>query len=124
MITKKLTGIKQPLQFAAGRLVLSHDDEHVKQSIITVLMIKKGEYLLNPAFGSDLYRRIFSPINLNALVRSDVKSALRKWERRINVNRVSASVDTANFGVVVIEVDYTFLNNFLQMSFNYVVEGR
>ena len=100
-------GISFPFRFVNGRVAVSSGVQHIKESVMQVLGTAKGEYLMRPTFGSDLFRRVFQPTNVVALAEGDVREALRVWEQRVKVNSVSSSVDESELGVVRLGVDFT-----------------
>ena len=53
----------------------------------------KNEYLMKPNYGADLRRRVFDPINVAALVEGDISAAIRQFEPRVDLLRVSTSQD-------------------------------
>lgn len=100
-------GISFPFRFVNGRVAISNGVQHVKESVMQILGTAKGEYLMRPTFGSDLFRRVFQSTNVVALAEGDVREALRIWERRVKVNSVTSSIDESHLGVVRLGVDFT-----------------
>jgi phage baseplate assembly protein W len=102
-----ITGIKYPLGLHNGRVMLSTGEQHVKESIMQILGTGKGEYLMKPDFGSGLPARVFDPVNVMALAQGDVVEAIRIWEPRAEIRRVTANVDPNEQGVVTLSVEFT-----------------
>lgn len=116
----KVQGIKFPLKFYSGRVSLSNGDKHIRESIVQIIGTAKGEYLLKPTFGSDLPRRVFDTVNVMPLVRLDVKTAIEKFEKRVDVTSIEAQLSSAALGEVGIHIEYrlkgTQESNTLQFS--------
>jgi phage baseplate assembly protein W len=117
MITVR--GIKFPLEFRGGRVVLSTDEQHISESIIQLIGIAKGEYLMKLDFGSGLPNRVFDPTNVMALAAIDVGDVLRKYESRIDLVSVSANLIDSSLGVVSLSVGFRIKNNSDVTSINF-----
>lgn len=100
-----ITGIKWPFKFQDGKVALSHDENHIVESIKQIISIGRGEYLMKPNFGCDIYQRVFDPVNVMALVTGDIKSALKKYEPRVDFVSVGADLSDSHLGVVTINLD-------------------
>jgi len=87
-----ITGIKYPFQFHRGRVALSQNGQHLKESIMQIIGTAKGEYLMMPSFGSGVHRRVFDPVNVVALVDGDIREAVRIWEPRVEIVKVEANI--------------------------------
>jgi hypothetical protein len=101
-------GIKWPLEFYAGRVVVSQGEDHIRESVRQIVAIGKGEYLMKPEFGCDLDRRVFDPVNLSAMVDGDIREALLTYEPRASVNNTAVEMDRAADGTVGAVIDFTF----------------
>lgn len=116
-----ITGIKFPFEFNAGRVRLSSDAQHIKETVHHLITINKGEVVMNLDMGSDLFKRVFSPVNVSALIAHDISSVLRTYEKRIKLSSVDVSQDQMSLGIVHIGVNFEFMNAYQQASFNYPV---
>lgn len=85
----ELVGVKWPPKFVAGRLAISRGTDHLSESIAQVVMCRKGTYFFRPTFGSGLPERVFDPVSLLGLVATDVADAVRIWEPRVDLVRVT-----------------------------------
>jgi phage baseplate assembly protein W len=67
----------------------------IRDSVITILMTKKGQRFFVPDFGSDLWRIIFEPNDVvtRSLAKQYITSALRIWEPRVIVRRLDIVSD-------------------------------
>lgn len=88
----RLVGPRFPLSFHAGRLALSVDDNHLRDSIAQIIMTDKGEYVMKPDFGSSVPQRVFDPVSLLALLHTDISDALKRWEHRVDLVDVQAGL--------------------------------
>jgi len=101
-----ITGIKHPFRFHRGRVALSCNEQHLKESIMQIIGTAKGEYLMMPSFGSDVHRRVFDPVNVVALVDGDIHEAVRIWEPRVEILGVNARLEQSDLGTVGIEIEF------------------
>ena len=92
----------------AGRIDMVEDDDAVRQSIFMLLATSPGERVMRPDYGCLLRRVIFSPNDdtTAGLAIHYVRSALDRWESRIDVLRVDASRDIDDPGRLQVVLDY------------------
>ena len=106
--SEEVSGIKFPIQFGNGRLLTSQGTRHLMQNVMQILGTAPGEYIMKPTYGSLLSSRVFDPVNVVALAKSDIETAVRTWEPRVTMREVTASLANAASGrvdlVVQIEV--------------------
>ncbi len=97
-----------PVRPANGRLTYVSDEVDVEQAIGIILETTRRERVMKPAFGSTLRDRVFdiNSAGLAQRVEHDVGEALRDFEPRIHVERVSAVPATVQPHVLLIEIDY------------------
>ena len=93
-------GTRYPLRFdAAGGVALSEgagpEHEHIHESIRQILSTRPGERFFLPEFGSRLPDLVFQPndIVFRALARQYIVDAVKRWEKRVAVERVEFSED-------------------------------
>jgi phage baseplate assembly protein W len=69
--------------------------ELIRDSIVTILLTKKGQRLFAPDFGSNLWRIIFEPNDdvTRSLAREYIISAIQTWEPRVNLRAVTVQSD-------------------------------
>lgn len=101
-----ISGIKFPLQFYAGRVVVSGGQSHIKESVIQIIGTSKNEYLLKPNLGSRISERIFDSVNVAALVEVDIRDTLNRYEPRIDLVSTSANLSESSTGMVIILVRF------------------
>lgn len=89
--TYSLTGFAWPFSFSSGRVSVSGDTQHIIESIEQIVGTCKMELPMKLDYGSDLPRRVFSPVNISALVERDVREALFIWEKRVDINSIHAA---------------------------------
>lgn len=103
-------GINFPVQVdqMTGNIKMSSYEEDIKQAIHIILMTKKGERVMRPEFGSDIYKYVFAVMNYTniQLMKADIKSALLMWEPRIIDIEVEISEDKGESGKWNIEITY------------------
>lgn len=111
MINRKFlgTGLKFPVRVnPQGGLSLSSGEQDVQEAIWIVLATARGERQMRPDFGCGIHDYVFAPNNppTRSNIAQQVRSALTKWEPRIDVEsvRVDASDDEPN--KLLIRVDY------------------
>jgi len=86
------TGIRFPNMFslATKRTAVLDGVDKINQSIHDILSTRKGERVLQPEYGSDLYRVIFDPNDdfLADQLAIYTLQALEHWEPRIEITNV------------------------------------
>jgi uncharacterized protein len=96
---------------AGGGLGYVGLDDNVAQSVELLLRTAAGERLMRPEFGTTVPRLVFeadSEQNLFQLEQA-LLDALRRWEPRVEVERVQAAPDPTQPGVVTVTVAYRVL---------------
>lgn len=90
-----------------GSIALSGGDD-VTPAIRMVIMTAPGERPMRPDFGCAIWDHVYDPINAASLgqMAHAVRSALSRWEPRIDVDRVTVTPDRTADSAVLIEVDY------------------
>jgi len=80
----------------------------VREAVIIILETDNGERVMRPDFGAGLRSFVFGPLSQTNLqrVQTRVQEALVKWEPRITVEQVSATIDPADLGTLLIAVAY------------------
>jgi phage baseplate assembly protein W len=86
-------------------------DEHIKSSIRSLLLTRKGERALYPEMGSLLFESLFRPSNgeLISETTNKVRDAIRVNEPRVEVTDVEVLEDKVEKGRLKIEVRYQVL---------------
>lgn len=84
-------------QLALGGAGYAEALDDLRQAIAILLLTRKGTDPLRPEFGSDLWRYVDHPIDRARphLVREAVE-AIRRWEPRVKVQRVTVDPDEAH----------------------------
>jgi uncharacterized protein len=102
------TGWKFPFNVdSRGKMGVSSYEDGIKESILIILGTAKGERLMRPDFGCDIFKYTFcsmNTLNIN-LIESTVLEALIKWEPRIEVISVKAKPESGE-GKLMITIDY------------------
>lgn len=96
------------LEAAEGRpahLAHAQYEDSVRQGVLLILSTSKGERVMRPDFGCDIHDLLFAPNDATTcgMAESMVRDALRQWEPRIDVLRVTADADGA---LLSVSVDY------------------
>jgi phage baseplate assembly protein W len=91
----------------AGAVRLVRGAEEIENAIAMILGTAPGERVMRPDFGCAMWSQVFAPINANTLgaIEHDVRTALARWEPRIDVESVAARGDGAQ-AVVHIDIAY------------------
>jgi len=103
---KPITGIKWPFTLHLGKVALSRDENHIKESVSQIIGIGRMEYLMRPTLGCSLVERVFDPVNVQALVEGDIKEALERWEPRVKFIRVRGEMKDVPLGKVRMVIEF------------------
>lgn len=92
---------------ADGGAAMSGAEENIRQSIYLILSTAPGERVMRPDFGCGIQNMVFSINNATTagMLAFDVRQALARWERRIEVLDVSVVPDPPR-ARVMIRIDY------------------
>lgn len=103
-------GIAFPLHpDGRGDLALARGEHDVEQAIELILSTAPGERPMRPEFGCAVHDFVFDRIDADTLGRIEdaVRSALDRWEPRIDVIDVVFGLERADRGELVIEIRYS-----------------
>jgi phage baseplate assembly protein W len=92
----------------SASVAMVSDVEDIKQSLWILISTSQGERVMVPTYGCDLWRFLFRDITTSLLseLRDVVTTAIIRWEPRIDLLAVTATVDPGVPGLVNIEVDF------------------
>lgn len=92
----------------AGRIAMVDGDESIRQAILMLVATSPGERVMRPDYGCLLRRVIFSPNDdtTAGLAIHYVRSALDRWEPRIEILRVDATRDPNGEGRLEVLLEY------------------
>ncbi|HDI3289780.1 TPA: GPW/gp25 family protein [Vibrio cholerae] len=101
--------LSKGMSSTTGRAI--HGLEHVKQSVKDILTTPIGSRVMRRDYGSTLFELIDSPSNPYTIadIIAATASALKKWEKRIEVSRVI--VTNAKPGSVMLTIEGTYKPN-------------
>lgn len=91
-----------------GSTALAFYEKDVEQAIRIILGTDWGERVMRPDFGAGLRSFVFGPLNQTTLrsIQTRVEESLIKWEPRIDVEQVKATLDPTQTGTLLISVTY------------------
>jgi phage baseplate assembly protein W len=102
-------GVAFPLQVDQhGGMALAHGEDHVDQAIGLILSTVPGERAMRPDFGCALHNLTFESIDAPCVARieSEVRSALDRWEPRIEVLSVDLDLSGVDERAVLVSISY------------------
>ena len=101
-------GIAFPLRVTPnGGIAMAREEQLVQQSIWLILATAKGELKRNPTFGCGIHDYVFTdntPSN-QAQIAHQVREALMRWERRVDLTDVQVGDGDAP-NQLLIAIDY------------------
>jgi hypothetical protein len=102
-------GWAYPLRLdGSGAFALAEGDDELDQAIRLILGTARGERPMRPEYGCGIHDMVFDAIDpsLCGRVALDVRSALTRWEPRIEVTAVRAEPHPVEPHVLLIDVEY------------------
>lgn len=74
-----------------GDIALKKNEQAVKQSVLNILLTKRGERPFDPSFGSDITSQLFENFDpiVETLLDDQIRTALRNYEPRVRVLSVN-----------------------------------
>ena len=119
----KLRGWKFPPSFDpfGGNVEMSDGLRSIKESLFLLLNTAPGERCMALRYGCDIDSLAFQNLNQNTktYMSNNIKAAITRWERRINVESVELSQETEMMGTIHIKIVYTVLATGLKDEFLY-----
>jgi uncharacterized protein len=103
------SGIAFPLQVdRRGGIALAHDVTDVDQAIQLILSTAPGERPMRPEFGCGVHDFVFDTIDAGTVARmeTEIRSALDRWEPRIEVQSLDFDLDGVDRGELLIHIAY------------------
>ena len=101
-------GIGFPFRFdtASGGVAMSEYEANIRDCINVILATRPGERQMMPSFGCRVHEEIFAPNTRSTATRAAkmVEKAIKRWEPRVDVTDVTASVEAD--GKVRVKVKY------------------
>ena len=109
MVDKTFLGKGVSLSFNidnSGAMKMSSTDKLIKESIFIILSTKIGERVMNYHFGCKIHELMFelNTAKTHARARAYVDEALKKWEPRVEVKRIT--VESLAKNELMIDIDY------------------
>ena len=104
------SGLAFPLQVdRRGGIALARDEQDIDQAIQLILGTAPGERPMRPEFGCGVHDFVFDTIDAGTVGRMEeaIRSALSRWEPRIEVRSVEFDVSRAVNGILTIDIGYT-----------------
>jgi hypothetical protein len=106
------TGVSFPLRVdRLGGMAVSSGNTDVQEAIDIILGTAPGERPMRPEFGCGIHNYIFDSIDASMLakVEYEIRSALDRWEPRIEVLDVTPDLERIDEGVLTIDITYSLV---------------
>jgi uncharacterized protein len=103
------SGIAFPLQVdRRGGIALASDVTDIDQAIQLILGTAPGERPMRPEFGCGVHDFVFDTIDAGTVARmeTEIRSALDRWEPRIQVTDVEFDLGHTDRGELLIHISY------------------
>jgi phage baseplate assembly protein W len=93
---------------AAGGIAMVAEEQEIEEAIRLVLGTAPGERPMRPEFGCRIHHHVFgsSDATTAGMIAYDVRSALRRWEPRVDVIDVDVGFDEDRPSLVYIDISY------------------
>lgn len=91
-----------------GLVAMVEYEEDIRQSILIILETAKGERAMRPDFGCGIHDLVFEAVDTTAIqrIKSEVESALRRYEARIDVLQITVDEDATAQGQLLVQLEY------------------
>lgn len=98
-----------PCTAADGSTLVVKYEKDVEQAIRIIIGTDWGERVMRPDFGAGLRSFVFGPLNQTTVqqVQTRVQESLVKWEPRIDVESVIATVDATERNKLLVAITYS-----------------
>jgi phage baseplate assembly protein W len=94
---------------ATGGIALVGREQEIEESIRLILGTSPGERPMRPEFGCRIHEYLFSSADSETAgaIAREVRSALQRWEPRIDIADVNVTFDAREATLLYINVGYT-----------------
>ena len=94
---------------ATGSIAVVSHDREIEESIRLIVGTAPGERPMRPEYGCAIHDYVFATIDPDTAGRigGEVRSALVRWEPRIDVRGVDVTIDPKDQTVVYIDIRYS-----------------
>lgn len=94
-----------------GSLVWSAGESNVRECIAVLLRTLPGERVQMPSYGCGLRRYLYEPNTVSSLrlISEDVQLAISRWEPRVHLDDVTATVNPSDARAVDVSISYTLV---------------
>ena len=91
-----------------GGIALVSREQEIEEAIRLILGTSPGERPMRPEFGCRIHEFLFASADGETAnsIGNEVRSALRRWEPRIDVSDVQVTIDARNPALLYIDVRY------------------
>lgn len=80
-----------------------------KNNLINLILTKKGERLMQPDFGCDVWKVLFEPIdNIEVSIENSIIDAVSKWLPYLNINEIIFDYDENDIDTNRVSLDIKF----------------
>ena len=93
--------------FATNYTTLSQ----AKNNLLNLIMTKKGERVMQPEFGCDIWKLLFEPIirdDIDSKIEFTINDAVKKWLSYLNIDEIVFDYDDASIDKHTISLDIKF----------------
>jgi len=101
-------------------------EEHIRQSLRTLLLTARGERFMRPKFGSGLGAYLFEGIDATtvSLIKREVRGTVERYEPRVELTDVKVDHSVQDLGVLRIAVYYRIKSTGASDETSVEVNGR
>ncbi len=80
-----------------------------KNNLINLILTKKGERLMQPDFGCDVWKVLFEPIdNIEVSIENSIINAVSIWLPYLNINEIIFDYDDTDIDTNTVSLDIKF----------------
>lgn len=93
--------------FATNYTTLSQ----AKNNLLNLIMTKKGERVMQPEFGCDIWKLLFEPIvrdDIDSKIEFTINDAVKKWLSYLNIDEIVFDYDDVSIDKHTISLDIKF----------------
>jgi Phage baseplate assembly protein W len=101
-----------PVIADSGKVQFVQGNTDIKQAIVIILTTAPGERVMMPEFGCRINELLFAANNSSAeaLAKLYVQQAIDRWEPRVKVTTVEATIDFSTRNTLTVSVNYCILD--------------
>lgn len=91
------------------------EKDAVRSNLIHFILTKKGERLMKPSFGTNLYQYLFEPMDSRLItdMEADIRKSVEESFKGLSITKMSSALDFGS-NLMQLEIEFSYNNGIFQ----------